>query len=112
VAATLIKEGRVVRGYIGIAGQPYPLSPPLVQRYKLPAGSGVAVVSVTPDSPAYRAGLREGDILIALGETTIATVDDLHRLLTRDVIGRELPLALLRGGALLEARITPIASPA
>ncbi len=100
----------MVRGFVGIAGQPYSISPNLVHRYSLPAGSGVAVVSVTPDSPAHKAGLRERDIIIALGETTIATVDDLHRLLTREAIGRELPLALLRGEALLRSNISPIAS--
>ncbi len=109
VAGTLIKEGRVVRGYIGIAGQSDPIKPALVKRFGLPGKSGLALVAVSPNSPASKAGMRSGDIIIAVGQTTIATVDDLHKLLTRDAIGRELPLALLRGDNLLQTKITPTA---
>ncbi len=109
VAATLIKEGYVVRGYIGIVAQSNPVQAELVRRYKLPASSGVAVIGVDPNSPARRAGLRKGDIIVALGHTAITTVDDLHKSLTLEVIERELPLAVLRGEDLLQTNITPIA---
>jgi len=108
VAGTLIKEGRVVRGHIGIAGQSCPLDPVLVKRFGMPASSGVAVAEVYPESPAKKAGVRRGDIIIAVGQTTTSTVDDLHKLLTRDAIGRDLPMALLRGDSLLKANIKPV----
>ncbi len=107
VAGTLIKEGHVVRAYIGIAGQSYLLDTALVRQFGLPSASGVAVSEVSPDSPAKRAGLRKGDIIIAVGQSATSTVDDLHRLLTRDAVGKEAPLALLRGNALFKASITP-----
>lgn len=111
VAAALIREGKVVRGYLGIAGQPHLLPPPLVRRYKLPAPTGVMINWVAPGGPAARAGLREGDIILAIGPTTVATVDDLHRLLHREAIGQELPIALLRGESLHQVRVVPIPSP-
>jgi S1-C subfamily serine protease len=111
VTATLIKEGRVVRGYIGIAGQPHLIKGDVVRRYGLPAGTGVMVMSVNLKSPAARAGIRQGDIILAAGQNTVASVDDLHRLLTRDIVGRGLPIALLRGDELVMTNVVPDMTP-
>src|SRR5207248_6619186 len=97
VAARLIRDGRIRRGYIGVAGQTIAVHPRLVRAYGLAVPSGVLIASVEPRSPAERAGLIERDIIVALDGQPIAGVDDLHRLLTDRPIGARLPLVLLRG---------------
>ena len=111
VAGLLIKDGRVVRGYLGVSAQSYPLDAALVRALSLPASTGVLIMGVAPDSPAEAAGLRQSDILIALGADTADSVDALHKLLTRESIGREMPMAVLRGDALLRGVLRPIEAP-
>jgi S1-C subfamily serine protease len=97
VAGRLIRDGRIRRGYIGMAGQNVPLHRRLVRFHRLPVESGVLVVSVEPNSPAQRAGLREGDVIVAFDGQPTAAIDDLHRLLTEKQIGARLPLTIIRG---------------
>ena len=78
----MLREGRIRRSYIGVEAQTVPLLRRVVRFYDLPGESGVIVASVTNGSPAQKAGLREGDIIIAMDAKPIAGVDDLHRLLT------------------------------
>src|SRR5207253_1277602 len=78
----LLRDGRIRRAYIGVEAQTAPLHRRLVRFYDLPQESGVIVSAVTPGSPAQRAGLREGDVIVALDGKPVAGVDDLHRLLT------------------------------
>jgi len=98
VAARLIKEGRIRRGYIGVVGQNVPLPRRLVRFHSLPAESGVLVNSVEKDSPAERAGVVEGDLIVGYGEQTVESVDDLHRLLVEEKVGVKTPLAVIRRG--------------
>ncbi|HTR97289.1 MAG TPA: trypsin-like peptidase domain-containing protein [Candidatus Acidoferrales bacterium] len=112
VASTLIREGRVVRGYLGIAGQNARLRRPIVRRFALEHETGVLVLSVEAGSPAERVGLREGDIVVALAGEAVAGVDDLHRLLTGERVGQSLPIVALRGGERRELAITPSPAPA
>src|SRR5689334_1069566 len=71
VAALLIRDGKISRSYIGVAGQNVPLHRRLIRFYQLAKESGILVVSVEPNSPAQRAGLREGDVIVAFnGQTT------------------------------------------
>jgi len=112
VASTLIHEGRVVRGFLGIAGQNARLRRPIVRKFSLEFETGVLVLSVESGSPAERVGLREGDIVVGLAGEAVGGVDDLHRLLTGDRIGQELPLVVLRAGERWELSITPAAAPA
>jgi len=111
VVSLLIRDGKVTRGYIGIAGQRVPLPARLVRYFQLGHDTGVQVLSVTPNSPAHMAGLKEGDVIVSLGQSPIASVDDIHRLLSKDVIGRKLDTVLLREGARLEMSIVPAESP-
>jgi S1-C subfamily serine protease len=97
VAMLLLKEGKVTRGFLGISGQTVPLPVRVVRYFSLPQESGVYVMNVAAGSPSDRAGLREGDVVIALGEHTIKSVDDIHRLLTAEAVGKTLDLAVLRG---------------
>src|SRR5215471_708283 len=105
VAGRLIKDGRIKRGYIGVAGQNVPLLRQLVRRHTLPVTSGILVLSVEPHSPAQRAGVHPGDVLIGYAGRTVAGIDDLHRLLVEEQVGIPAPLMVLRGGEILGLEI-------
>src|SRR5437016_6108226 len=105
VAGRLIKDGRIKRGYIGVAGQNVPLLRHLVRRHILPVSSGILVLSVEPNSPAQRAGVRPGDVLVGYAGRTVAGIDDLHRLLVEEQVGIPAPLMVLRGGEILGLEI-------
>ena len=96
VAGKLIMTGRVRRGYLGIAGQPINLTERIRQYNQLSAKTGVMVVSVEPDGVAGNSELRQGDIIVGFNSESVASVDDLHRLLTDDTIGRSIDLTVLR----------------
>jgi len=112
VAGRLIKDGRIKRGYIGVAGQNVPLPRHLVRRHNLPVTSGILVASVEPHSPAQRAGVYPGDVLVGYAGHTIAGIDDLHRLLVEEQVGIQAPLMVLRSGELLNLTIVAEESPA
>ncbi|MBI2873147.1 MAG: trypsin-like peptidase domain-containing protein [Chloroflexi bacterium] len=108
VTGELIRQGRVYRGYLGIAAQSMEFGESL-RALGLSQGSGVLVTNVAPGGPAARGGLRPRDVIVALMEKTVATTDDLHRLLTGDTIGQSLPLDVVREGVLLRATVVPAA---
>jgi S1-C subfamily serine protease len=110
VAGRLIRDGRIRRGVIGVAGQNVPLPRRLVRYYGLSAESGVFVVSIEPNSPAQRAGLVEGDLIVAFDGQPVAAIDDLHRMLTDKQVGVEAELVVLRGTERLVLRLTPAES--
>ena len=97
VLPALLRDGRVRRGYLGIAGQDVPLLRRVTRFHRLSQGGGVLVISTEPNGPAGAAGIREGDIIVALDTEQVASIDDLHRLLTEDRIGAIATLGLLRG---------------
>jgi len=108
VVSLLIREGKVTRGYLGISGQMVPLPVRVVRYYRLKNETGVQVMGVAPHSPAQAAGLREGDVIISLGQEPVAGIDDVHRMLTRDVIGKKLDMVVLRDFTTrLEMTVTP-----
>jgi S1-C subfamily serine protease len=107
VAGWLIKEGKIRRSHIGVGGQNVPLHRRLVRHYQLATASGVLVISVAPGSPAARAGLREGDVMIAFNDQPITSIDALHKLLTGDQIGVESRMTIIRGTEKLTLPITP-----
>lgn len=86
IAAWLIKEGRIRRGWIGVIGQNVPMHRRVVRFYKLPADHGVLVAGIEPGSPAARAGLSEGDVIVSFASRTIAGIDDLQRALSATAI--------------------------
>ncbi|HEY7163695.1 MAG TPA: trypsin-like peptidase domain-containing protein [Candidatus Binatia bacterium] len=107
VAARLIRDGKIRRSYIGVAGQNVPLPRRVVRFYNLPLESGVMVMSAEPGSPAEKAGLREGDIIISYAEHPIGQIDDLHRLLTDEQVGVSVPLTVLRRWEKTSVNISP-----
>jgi S1-C subfamily serine protease len=111
VAGWLIKEGRIRRSFIGVAGQTVPLLRKLIHHHRLTQETGVLVAGLEPDSPASRAGLLEGDILLALDAAATPAVDSLHRLLTSDRIGERAIVTFLRGVEVRRHAIIPLETP-
>ena len=107
VAGWLIKEGRIRRSSIGVAGQSVPLHPRVVRFHKLPNDSGVLVMEVEPGSPAALAGLRPNDTIVGFEGQPIATVDDLHKRLVASAIGVPSPVMFLRGTEKLFCTVVP-----
>lgn len=107
VAGRLIRDGAIVRGYIGVAGQTSTLHRQLVRFYRLDAGSGVRVTSVERGSPAEQAGLRSGDVIVKFGGSAVAGVDDLHRQLTEEATGIPTTIGVIRGTELIELEVVP-----
>jgi S1-C subfamily serine protease len=107
VAARLIRDGRITRSYIGVAGQNVPLLRRVVRYFDLPLETGVLVVSVEKGSPAEAAGLVEGDLLVAYAEKPVGGVDDLHRILTEEHVGAASKITVIRGTEKLVKTIVP-----
>jgi S1-C subfamily serine protease len=105
IIAALMTEGRFRRAYVGIAGGPRPLPPRLAR--ELQQASGVEVVEVVEDSPAARADLRAEDLIVAIDGAPIVRVDELHRLMIGDAIGRTLRVTVIREGRRLEVELVP-----
>jgi len=110
VASRLIRDGRVRRSYIGVVGQTIALTRRHAQRFHLAVQGGVLVTGVTPSSPAESAGLRPRDIIIAIDNGVVGSVDDLQRQLTEDLIGRDAELSILRSGVQQSLRVRPAES--
>src|SRR6202048_2904317 len=110
VARWAIRDGQIRRSYIGVAGQNVPLHRRIVRFYNLPLETGVLVVSVEKNSPAERAGLREGDLMIAFNDHAIGSVHDLHKMLVGEQIGVTAKLLIIRHTNKLELSILPAES--
>ena len=110
VAARLMRDGRIRRSYIGVAGQNVPVPRALARANQMAAASGVLVESVQADSPAAACGLRHGDIILAFAGEAIAGIDDLHRRLTDDRIGVPSALTILRAGQRRQLTVVPAES--
>ncbi|MGA9390466.1 MAG: trypsin-like peptidase domain-containing protein [Candidatus Sulfotelmatobacter sp.] len=107
VASRLLRDGRIRRSYIGVSGQTVPIHRRVVRFYDLPKESGALVLSVEENSPAKRAAVREGDVIVALEGHPVAGVDDLHRVLTEVRVGVSCSLTVLRHTEKLELKIVP-----
>jgi len=107
VASRLIRDGKVSRSYIGLAGQNVPLPRRIVRYYGLPLESGILVVSFEDHSPAQQGGVREGDIIIGFDDHPVKGIDDLHKLLTEERIGQQSSLAVIRGTQKLSIVVIP-----
>jgi S1-C subfamily serine protease len=105
VVEALLTHGRVRRAYLGIASQPVRL--PDGVRERVGRAMGLVIVSVEGGSPADRAGLTVGDVIIAVGDQPVSLPDELLAQLTPDRIGRPLPIRVLRGGQPVEIVVTP-----
>ena len=107
VAARLIRDGRVRRSFLGVAGQNVAIPRSLARQLNIATASGVLVLSAEKDSPAQKAGLSEGDVIIAMDGEAIKGVDDLHTHLTDEKIGVESALTIIRRSAKITVPVVP-----
>ena len=107
VAGRLIKDGRLRRGYIGVAGQNAPVHRMLVRAHHLRLATGIFVVGVERNSPAQSAGVLEGDIIVEFDHHPVADIDALHRLLTDHQPGSRNTVTVVRGTEKLVLCIYP-----
>jgi len=107
VASRLLRDGRIRRSFIGVSAQTVPVHRRVVRFYDLPRETGALVLSVEDASPAKRAGLREGDIIVALEGQPVAGVDDLQRLLTEVRVAVSSSLTVLRWTEKVELKVVP-----
>ncbi|TML19337.1 MAG: PDZ domain-containing protein [Actinobacteria bacterium] len=105
IIAALMTEGRFRRAYLGIAGGPRPLPPRLAR--ELGQESGVEIVQVIEESPAASAGLRPEDLIVSVDHAPITGVDQLHRLMISDAIGRTVHIGLIRSGRRIDVELVP-----
>ena len=107
VVVQLLRDGRVRRGYLGLAGATVPLARRLARHFELDNERAVRIETVEKGGPAAAAGLERGDLIVRFAGSTVSGIDDVHRLLTGERIGTASTLTLLRGAQKLELRITP-----
>jgi S1-C subfamily serine protease len=110
VASRLIRDGRIRRAYIGIAGQNVDVPRALARANQLAISSAVRVASIERDSPAARAGLEQGDIMYAMGDAAVAGIDDLHRILNEERINAPVDVSLIRKGQRRTVSLIPVES--
>jgi S1-C subfamily serine protease len=102
VVVQLLRDGRVRRGYLGIAGANLPLARRIARHFLLDNAHAVRVESVEPGGPAIAAGLQAGDLIVSFDAQPVNGIDDLHRLLTAERIGTASRLTVVRGAQKLE----------
>ena len=107
VAGRLIEHGRIRRGFLGLGGQNVAVPRGLARRLGVAAESGVLVIAVEPGGPAAEAGVEEGDLVIGWDGRPLKGIDDLHRALTEDAIGRESKLTVVRERGPEDLAVTP-----
>lgn len=110
VAGRLIRDGKISRSYIGMAGQNVPVPRRIVRFYQLPVETGVLVVSFETNgeaSAAKEAGLLAGDLVVEFDGLPIRGIDDLHRLLTDERIGKRVSVTVIRGVQKLTMELVP-----
>ncbi len=108
VVGELLARGRVRRAYLGIVGQTRPIDRLIARRHALSVSQAVEIISVEPHGPAVIAGLREGDLIVALNERGVRTVDDMHRMLVGWPFGDALNVRVIRGDRLFDVSMIPV----
>ena len=107
VVSALLRDGRVRRSHLGVAGQDTVIPRLLVRIHQLAHDRGVTITAVSEGTAAAQAELRPGDLIVEFGGEPVRGVDDLHRLLTEERIGELLPIKILRRGEVRRLLVTP-----
>ena len=106
IASRLMRDGHVRRSYIGVSGQNVPLHRRVVRFFNLPVETGVMVVNLEPDSPAARAGVMDGDVVVEADGRPIPDIDALQKLMTDERVGVTFPLVVIRRTEKLTLHVT------
>jgi S1-C subfamily serine protease len=112
ILPSLLRHGRVIRGYLGLHGRQVPIPLDVGRRVGIELGSGVEILAVEPGGPADTAGLEVEDVILSFGDESITSVDDLHKMLTEHPVGERIAVGLLREGRRLELNVVPGEYPA
>lgn len=112
VAGWLIRDGKIRRSYLGLAGQTVPLHPRITRFHRLNQESGVLIAGVEQGGPVDLSGLSEGDIIVSFKNNMVSSIDDLHRFLVGSEIGQRSVLTVVRGTEILDFLVTPRELPA
>jgi S1-C subfamily serine protease len=107
VVPRLIRDGRIRRAWLGIGCQNLKVAPHAARVLGMGAESGVLVIAVESGSPADRAGVQERDLLVELGGHTVSSIDDLHRALSGDLIGKSVEMVLIRRSERVRLAVVP-----
>jgi S1-C subfamily serine protease len=107
VVSRLLRDGRIRRSFIGVAGQNVPVPRRLARELGLAVTSGIRVASVEPHGPAAAAGLRENDVVVFIADAAVSGVDELHRLLTEERIGQPTLLTVIRDRDVVRVIVIP-----
>ncbi len=107
IAGRLIKDRFIRRSYIGLQAQTAPLNRTIAKFHGVENKTGALALTIEPKSPAERAGMREGDVIVRFGGEEILGVDGLHKLLNEERTGSATPVVVLRGKNKLELVVTP-----
>jgi len=105
IISTLMRDGKVRRAYLGLVSMPGPLPAPLQERFG--RKTGLRVSQVVPGSPADRAGLRAGDLLLTAAGQPVEKAQDLQRLMFAEAIGKPFAITVMRNGALVDVIAQP-----
>ena len=112
ILPSLLRHGRVIRGYLGLHGRQVPIPLDVGRRVGIELGSGVEILALEPGGPADRAGLEVEDVVVSFGDESVASVDDLHKLLTQHPVDKPVMVGLIREGRRLERTVVPGEYPA
>jgi S1-C subfamily serine protease len=105
IVGALVRDGRVRRAYLGLVSTPAPLPAALAERTG--RRRGLRIVDVVPGSPADRAGLKAGDLVLEAARRPVAEAQSLQRLLFEDANGQPLPVTVSRRGAMVDVVTVP-----
>jgi S1-C subfamily serine protease len=107
VTDRLMNGGKIKRAYLGIVSNTVPIPQDTANQTGIKQEAGIMVFSVEPGSPAKKAGLAMGDVIVKFNENSVANFYDLPRLLTEDVVGKKTKMSILRAEKLMELTATP-----
>lgn len=107
IAGKLMRDGQVRRSFIGVQAQTAPLNRNIARHYDIALATGALIIGVEPGSPAGKAGLQEGDVIVALEDEAVEGVDVLHRLLSEERIARATKVVVLRGSRRIALTVVP-----
>jgi S1-C subfamily serine protease len=107
ILPSLLRHGRVIRGYLGLHGRQVPIPLDVGRRVGIELGSGVEVLAVEPNGPADRAGLEVEDVIVSFGDESVTNVDDLHKFLTEHPVNEATTIGIIRNGQRIELKVAP-----
>jgi len=107
IAGHLMKEGKISRAFLGISGQVIEVSRQALRAHGIPGSRGVAVAGIELQGPSARAGLRTGDVIIEMNGARVESIDDLHKYLSSEFIGKEVVVSVLRLEKKISISIVP-----